>query len=125
MSGGSKFSIYICPGSLLKEGDCNRIDATFKGEEFSIIVIRYQGKVYSYLNRCVHMPKCLDSEVKNKIFDADKGVLRCSMHGIVYSPETGESLSDICRGEKLTAIRTFEDETGVYVKDKRVKILAP
>lgn len=48
--------------------------------------------------------------------------LRCSMHGVVYSPETGESLSEICRGKKLTSIRTTEIDKRIYINDRRVKV---
>mgnify|MGYP000004674010 CR=1 FL=1 len=68
------------------------------------------------------MPRRLDCE-KDMIFDAARENLRCSMHGIIYDPITGESLSTMCTGEKLTPVRMQEDEEGVWIIDKRVKPL--
>jgi len=54
-------------------------------------------------------------------FDAEQGLLRCSMHGIVYDPETGESLSVLCQGERLRPLKLIEDDGRIFIQDKRVK----
>jgi nitrite reductase/ring-hydroxylating ferredoxin subunit len=58
---------------------------------------------------------------KNTVFDATGKYLRCSMHGIVYDPVTGASVSSICTGERLTPIGIMEDEQGIWIMDRRVK----
>jgi len=58
------------------------------------------------------------------IFDDTGRNLRCSMHGVIYDPVTGESLSTICTGETLTPVKVQENEQGVWIHDKRVKPLA-
>ena len=67
------------------------------------------------------MPRELDCE-RDMIFDETGQYLRCSMHGIVYEPRTGESVSTMCNGERLTSVRVIEDEEGIWFNDKRVKI---
>ena len=74
----------------------------------------YEVITLAYRNLCVHMPRTLDCE-QNTIFDASGRYLRCSMHGIVYDPMNGESKSDICRGQRLTAIDVVEDGDGVWI----------
>jgi nitrite reductase/ring-hydroxylating ferredoxin subunit len=56
----------------------------------------------------------------DRVFDAAHEHLRCSMHGIVYDPVTGESLSVLCSGERLEPLRSAELDDQVYLVDKRV-----
>jgi nitrite reductase/ring-hydroxylating ferredoxin subunit len=65
------------------------------------------------------MPRRLDCE-SNVIFDETEKLLRCSMHGIVYDPVTGASVSSICNGEKLTSIEIEENQKGIWITDRRV-----
>jgi len=58
------------------------------------------------------------------IFDNAREYLRCSMNGIIYDPITGEAMSDICRGKKLTPVKVQQDEEGIWICDKRAKPLA-
>lgn len=87
-----------------------------------MVVFRHEGKCLAYRNLCVHMPRQLDCE-KATIFDETGKHIRCSMHGILYDPFTGESISTICQGERLTAVKILEDDNGIWIVDKRVKKL--
>ena len=116
--------LWVSNSDQLVEGAYLRIEATYAGVPTSVLVFRYKGKCLAYRNLCVHMPRELDCE-KDMIFDETGQYLRCSMHGIVYDPLTGESLSTMCNGERLTPVRIMEDEEGVWIKDKRVKPLIP
>lgn len=112
--------IWVCTGEALTEGVHRRVDVLYAGAPDSVLVFRFQGRCYAYRNQCVHMPRRLDCE-RDMIFDAAGRYLRCSMHGIVYDPCTGESLSTLCSGERLTAVRVLEDGQGVWLNDKRVR----
>jgi len=110
--------IWVCHSKELAESTYRRMDVRYAGESSSVIVFRFQGQCLAYRNLCVHMPRELDCE-------RDTGQkLRCSMHGIVYDPFTGASLSTMCHQERLTPVKIIEDETGIWIKDKRVKVLA-
>lgn len=117
----SKTRIWVCHKDQLKEGDYMRIEVVYANEPSSVVVFRYKGNCLAYRNLCVHMPRRLDCE-KDMIFDDTGQNLRCSMHGIVYDPVTGESTSTICRGEKLTSVKVQENEEGVWIFDKRVRL---
>jgi nitrite reductase/ring-hydroxylating ferredoxin subunit len=58
--------------------------------------------------------------VHDAVFDEQQQHLRCSMHGIVFDPASGESLSVLCAGERLEALRVAEIDGQVYLVDKRV-----
>ena len=114
--------MFIIEAHYLTEGSCRRVDLMYQGAAASALLLRHRGEVKAYLNQCVHMPRTLDCE-SNEVFDPSSGYLRCSMHGIVYSSMSGESLSEICRGKKLTAIRVVEREQRIYCIDRRIKSL--
>jgi nitrite reductase/ring-hydroxylating ferredoxin subunit len=118
----AKARIWVCRSEEVQEGNYKRVEVAYSSEPSSVVVFRYQGTCLAYRNLCVHMPRRLDCE-KDMIFDDTGQNLRCSMHGILYDPVTGESISTICTGEKLTRVKIQEDEEGVWILDKRVNPL--
>jgi nitrite reductase/ring-hydroxylating ferredoxin subunit len=111
--------LLVCASGALAEKQYLVLDLLYQGETHSSIVFRFKGKVFAYLNQCVHMPRRLNCE-RDTIFDAQQELLRCSMHGIVYQPETGQSLSTLCQGDRLQALRLNETDGNIYINDKRV-----
>ncbi|MDD5366862.1 MAG: Rieske 2Fe-2S domain-containing protein [Gallionellaceae bacterium] len=115
--------IWVATSEQLVDGGYLRLNIGHAGETISVIVFRYQGKCLAYRNLCVHMPRELDCE-QDMIFDPTGRFLRCSMHGIVYEPVTGESVSEICTGKRLTPIGVLEDEEGIWIDDRLASPLA-
>lgn len=109
----------ICPSEALGEGRHLKFGMRFEGREEECLLVRFGGKVYAYINRCVHMPRPLDCE-QDQVFDHSGCYLRCSMHGIVYTPETGTSVSALCEGERLRAVSAYEENGEVGLADFRV-----
>ncbi len=117
-----KRKLRVCASVDLTDRQHRIIPVLFKHEPQSAIVLRHGGQVYAYLNQCVHMVRRLDC-IHDAVFDAEHEHLRCSMHGIVYDPATGESLSVLCAGERLEPLRSMEIDGQVYLVDKRVTSL--
>jgi nitrite reductase/ring-hydroxylating ferredoxin subunit len=115
--------IKICPSSCIAELGKYKFKIRYRGESREAILIRFKGVAYAYLNQCVHMPRALDCEHDN-IFDDSERFLQCSMHSICYDPVTGSSLSEICYGKKLTAIKVSEEGDWVYLNEKRTELSA-
>lgn len=111
--------LYVCRSGDLREGEHITLDIVYNGELHSSIIFRFNKKTYAYINRCVHMPRKLNCELDD-IFDDSGKYLRCSMHGIVYDPETGISQSSMCQGEKLKPLKVVEENGYIYFNDKRV-----
>jgi len=115
--------IEVCANQALPERGFLTLDILLYGGEIApCLVFRFKGRVFAYRNQCVHMVRRLDGE-QRRIFDEAGELLRCTMHGIVYQPETGESLSTLCKGEKLTAIKVVENEGRIFMADKRVSAI--
>jgi nitrite reductase/ring-hydroxylating ferredoxin subunit len=114
----------FCPSDALVEGRHRKLKMTFEGRPEECLLFRFGGKAYAYVNRCVHMPRPLDCE-KDLVFDHTGRYLRCSMHGIVYTPETGTSISTMCEGEQLRAVAIYEEQGEVGIADFRVSAVHP
>ena len=109
----------VCASEELADGQYQKLQMVFERREEECLVVRFDGKVYAYINRCVHMPRRLDGE-ENRVFDDSGRFLRCSMHGIVYTPQTGASVSALCEGEQLRAVTVYEEDGEVGIADFRV-----
>ena len=109
----------VCASDALANGQHRKLKMVFEGREEECLVVRFDGKVYAYINRCVHMPRRLDCE-QEWVFDITGRYLRCSMHGIVYTPQTGTSVSTMCEGDKLRAVEAYEENGEVGIADFRV-----
>ena len=114
----------VCPSEHLSNGQHVKLALVFEDRDEECIVFRFDGKAYAYINRCVHMPRPLDCE-QDLIFDATGRLLRCSMHGIVYKPQNGESVSTICEGERLRAVDLNEADGEIALTDYRISAARP
>ena len=113
--------LFVCESSSLPDKQYLIREMRYKGEAHTTIVFRLHGKVFAYLNQCVHMPRPLNCN-RNTVFDDRQEHLRCSMHGILYKPESGESISTMCEGERLQALRLVESDGKIYFNDKHVSL---
>jgi nitrite reductase/ring-hydroxylating ferredoxin subunit len=109
--------IFVARSADLIEGAILHMDVRHAGEEIAVVIFRHRGRCLAYRNLCVHMPRRLDCE-QATIFDETGRYLRCSMHGILYEPATGESISEICNGKRLTPIQVSEDGNGIWIIDR-------
>jgi nitrite reductase/ring-hydroxylating ferredoxin subunit len=89
----------------------------------NVLVIRFGGQVYAYVNHCMHMHRPLNCQ-RNDFFDKEKRWLRCSMHGFIFEPETGVCISPVCAGQALQAIKIVELDGMIVFKEKHISVLA-
>jgi nitrite reductase/ring-hydroxylating ferredoxin subunit len=79
-------------------------------------MIRHQGKIYAYLNRCAQIGVELDWR-EGEFFD-DSGVyLICSTHGAIYEPHTGFCVGGPCKGKSLQRLEIEERDGNIFLKD--------
>jgi nitrite reductase/ring-hydroxylating ferredoxin subunit len=105
----------ICSSEELVEGGAG---VRFTVERFGVsepaFLVRYQGEVRGYLNRCGHIPIELDWQ-QGRFFDFSGLYLICATHGAMYAPETGRCLGGRCNGKGLVAVAVAEREGQVFV----------
>ncbi len=110
----SESAIPICASAEVEEGGKGvRFPVTAGGEDRTGFVIRYDGRVYGYLNRCAHVPIELDWN-EGDFFESSGLYLMCSTHGALYTPETGMCAGGPCRGGRLRPIEVFEKGDQIF-----------
>jgi len=103
--------VYICDAATLVDGGKGvRANVHYLGREASIFFVRFDEKVYGYLNQCAHVPMELDWN-EGQFFDDSGLYLICATHGAIYAPESGRCVGGPCRGAKLRAVQVQERET--------------
>jgi nitrite reductase/ring-hydroxylating ferredoxin subunit len=69
-----------------------------------ILVVRWDRKLYGYVNRCPHQGVNLDWE-RNQFLDPSGARLICGKHGALFEVETGECVEGPCCSERLEPVR--------------------
>ncbi len=95
---------------------------SFKGRLTSALVFVFEDQPYSYINHCMHMQRPLDCE-QDAIFDNGGRYLRCSMHGFIFDPKTGECQSPVCLGQRLQTLRLHEMDGDIYFAEKHLTLI--
>lgn len=106
--------IYICAAKAVEEGGKGvRFPVQVWGDATTGFVVRYDGQLHAYLNRCAHVPIELDWE-KGVFFESGGLYIMCSTHGAIYVPETGFCAGGPCKGGRLRKIALTERDGNVY-----------
>ncbi len=82
---------------------------------FRGFVVRQGDAVYAYANICPHLRHPLDFP-PDRFLTPNGDMLRCSSHGALFTPATGDCVFGPCLGRSLMALelRVVEDE--IWVK---------
>lgn len=103
----------LCPSSALHNGaEAVAFDVIYASQSCRAFAVRYQNRVYAYLNRCSHVPMELDWQ-PNQVFDSSGHWLLCATHGAMYRADTGACAGGPCRGG-LQQIDVTEQDGQVY-----------
>jgi len=104
----------ICAaGVLVDSGKAVRFEVEYFGEQAPAFVIRFEGRVYGYLNRCGHLPMELDWR-EGEVFDLEGRDLICSTHGASYAAASGKCIGGPCGGTPLVPLQIEERDGQVY-----------
>ncbi|HEY6134373.1 MAG TPA: Rieske 2Fe-2S domain-containing protein [Rubrivivax sp.] len=98
----------LCESAALEEaGKAHVFDVMEYGRPARAFVLRFDGAVVGYLNRCLHVPTEMDWQ-EGQFLDADKRFIVCSIHGATYEPSDGQCVGGPCGRGKLTALQVHE-----------------
>ena len=95
---------------------------SYKKQPVSAIIFAFEDRAYAYVNHCMHMHRPLNCE-QDAIFDETGKFLRCSMHGFIFDPKTGECQSPVCFGQSLQALRLEEIDVILYFSEKHLTLI--
>ncbi len=68
-----------------------------------LFVVRFDGLLRAYVNRCPHRGTPLDWE-PDQFLDPDTGEIVCATHGARFQPADGACLGGPCRGRGLEPV---------------------
>lgn len=98
----------ICTSAELEEAGLAQVfDVNAHGEPTRAFVLRHDGQVVGYLNRCAHIPAEMDWQ-PGQFFDDQGQFIVCSMHGALYDPQNGRCVAGPCVGGALVPLRVQE-----------------
>jgi nitrite reductase/ring-hydroxylating ferredoxin subunit len=104
----------LCESSTLVErGNAFIFDVLHFGQTARGFVLRFDGHVVAYLNRCVHVPTEMDWQ-PGEFLDSGKEFILCSIHGAAYEPKDGRCMGGPCGRGKLTPLQVEERDGQVY-----------
>lgn len=106
--------VRLCDGEALAEaGRAHVFDVSHFRQPARAFVLRFEGCVVAYLNRCVHVPTEMDWQ-PGEFLDADRRWILCSIHGAAYDPRDGRCAGGPCGRGGLVRLRVEERDGGVY-----------
>jgi nitrite reductase/ring-hydroxylating ferredoxin subunit len=104
----------LCRSAELEEaGKAFVWDVLEYGRPARAFVLRFDGRLVGYLNRCVHVPTEMDWQ-EGQFLDADRRYILCSIHGAAYEPADGRCVGGPCGRGKLTTVAVAEEAGEVY-----------
>ena len=106
--------VLLCASdALIERGDAVVFEVQQWRRKVGAFVMRFEGRVVAYLNRCAHVPTEMDWQ-EGKFLDRDREAIICSIHGATYDPLNGRCVGGPCVGARLTALRVEERDAQVY-----------
>ncbi|QGM47345.1 Rieske (2Fe-2S) protein [Methylocystis heyeri] len=91
-----------------------RVDENGKTVPFPVVITRFKGKYYGYVNRCPHQGTRLDFEPR-QFLDSGLQNLMCGKHGALFDIPTGHCNDGPCKGERLEPVEVVIDNEEVCI----------
>jgi nitrite reductase/ring-hydroxylating ferredoxin subunit len=92
---------------LVERGLAFVFDVLLRGRPARAFVLRFDGRLVGYINRCGHVPVEMDWQ-PGEFLDQDKRWIVCAIHGAIYEPADGRCVAGPCRSGKLLALTVDE-----------------
>ena len=84
--------------------------------EFLMFLVKKDGQVYGYENKCPHAGVNLEWR-PDDFLDIDKSLIQCSVHGALFTIESGNCVGGPCNGQGLHPVNIDIDDQGdIYLK---------
>ena len=102
----------LCHSHELNEGCSRSVDTP----ELDLLIVRREGQVYAYKNRCPHRHVRLEWQ-PDQFLDESASLIKCATHAALFLIESGECVAGPCAGQFLTALDCREDSQGIWISD--------
>lgn len=112
MAGLSRRDIVCETQELCNGAPGVRFAVRVQGELRPAFAVRYENRVYAYVNECAHRSVELDWN-EGDFFDTEGRFLVCATHGARYYPDSGTCAGGPCNGRGLIALAVEEADGAV------------
>lgn len=112
--------IRVCDTTALAEGQAKG----FNVPGLSLLVVRRDGLLHAYENRCPHRGVALEW-LPDHFLDSSGSLIQCATHGALFLIDTGECVAGPCAGQALRAVSCSEHDGGVWVEPLPAATLRP
>jgi nitrite reductase/ring-hydroxylating ferredoxin subunit len=82
------------------------------GQRYLVVV--HENQVHAFINSCPHLAIPLEWQ-EHDFWDEDTGLIRCSNHGALFLPDTGECVSGPCFGQTLQPVSIVVDGNNILL----------
>jgi nitrite reductase/ring-hydroxylating ferredoxin subunit len=101
---------FVCTSGDLADGGRGVVfDVLEHGRPARAFVLRFEGRVVGYLNRCAHVPAELDWQPGEFLDDQGREIV-CSIHGATYDPRTGRCTGGPAGRGRLVPLQVGEED---------------
>ncbi|WP_338759570.1 Rieske 2Fe-2S domain-containing protein [Massilia sp. METH4] len=94
---------YLGPASAIAEGTSVGYDPQGTGRD-SVLVVRKDGRLYGYLDRCPHYGDTPMAWRKDAYLNGEGTRIVCAAHGAQFSIESGACTLGPCLGRSLRRV---------------------
>jgi len=94
-------NVPLCPETALSDPGARSFVLQIGEAFFHGFVVRKDGRVAGYVDRCPHQGFPLALEL-DRYLTPDGSLILCGWHGAVFEPLTGECTGGPCAGGRLT-----------------------
>lgn len=107
-------AVELCASADLTEGGVAHVfELQEWGRQVRAFVLRFNGQLRAYLNRCAHVPAEMDWQPGHFLDGSGRWVV-CAIHGAMYDPASGLCVSGPCVHKRLKPIAVDERDGKVY-----------
>ncbi len=106
----------LCRISELSDPGARGFTVRSGTDTLHLFVVRLNGMLRAYVNRCPHRGTPLDWE-PDEFLDPETQEIVCATHGARFRPEDGACLGGPCRGRGLEPVGIEVEGDRLYVRD--------
>lgn len=99
----------VCPSTQLPEA----ASRGFVVAGISLLLVRRDGHVHAYRNRCPHRGIPLEWQ-PDQFLDVSGSLIQCATHGALFLIESGECVAGPCAGEYLARLPCHEQDGWIW-----------
>ena len=110
-----KKGIAILDTDELETGESKTFKLTDGEESLPCFVVRWQGELQAFVNRCRHIPMTMDW-VENQFLTEDGEFILCPTHGALFQPDTGACVGGPAYGKSLFRVPLVTRDGQVFAQ---------